>query len=305
MAEWCFPAVLSSVFFFLLMLSTVWFCYETIRTFFGACVFPLRPRFVVVVPKVHKTTAVRVILAPDAGPGSNDRARRVKRYGRGNSGRLAAKQLTAEVAPEDQLWTGASIGQPFATLVQITSGTFALCIFILNRPVDPAAGAAQRLCGIRARLRAAGDGEARVDAAGGSAFICAGTGWFWDGGKTHGSKEVKVPATLAIPLNPAMNENLDKVVFSLESLTAVLATLEMLIEKSPDANSKIVKSSTTSVDGLPYHPSLEAGTRTPQPRGSLKCRICRKGGINILDMRHHVGAHVLHAQVGCPHDHRY
>lgn len=196
----------------------------------------------------------------------------------------------------------------------MTSGTFALCIFILTRPVDPAAGAAQRLCGIRARLRTAGGGDARgddiaapsatvtggVDAAGGATHIGAETAWLWDGGRTHGSKEVNVPATMVLPLNPAMSQNLDEAVFSLDSLTAVLATLEMTFKKTPDATSNVVKSSATYVDGLPYHPALEVGTPVRRLPDNLKCRICGKDGIGVLDLRHHVGAHVLEAQVCWP-----
>ncbi|CAN0517094.1 unnamed protein product, partial [Ectocarpus sp. 12 AP-2014] len=85
--------------------------------------------------EVHKTTVTRIFLGPDAAPSSNDRARRVRGYGRGNSGRAAAN-LLKEADGGDDMWADALIGQPFATLVELVTGSHALCIFTLTKGVD-------------------------------------------------------------------------------------------------------------------------------------------------------------------------
>lgn len=145
------------------------------------------------------------------------------------------------------MWAAASIGQPFATVVKLATGASTLCIFTVSHVVDRAAGAAQVLRGIRVRLRTAADGDASPDNLCASSTVSGASvedaevgeyydarkAWSWDGGRTHGSKEAKFAATIALPFNPGFNKTMDKVMFTLDSLRAVLSTLEMIMDKPP------------------------------------------------------------------------
>ena len=116
----------------------------------------------------------------------------------------------------------------------------------------------------------------------------------------HGGKECKIPAALALPLNPGFGESAENVVFTLDSLKAVLQALEMLVDTTPDASSKVLKARQTSAADLPYHESLKGGSHTPDIPSRLDCLLCGRCSIPVLEMRPHVSAHVLKAQVRLP-----
>jgi len=198
-----------------------------------------------------------------------------------------------------------SIGQPFATLVQLQPGVFALCL----QNADPRAGDSQMLTGIRLRLR-------RVDTANNSGASAstgtsanedgradggAGVAWSWDGGKTLGSKQEKIPATAAVALDPPLHLDLDKLSFGLEKLTGVMTVLEANMGKTHGASSSALRLSGPAAVDLPYHPSLQSGTQTLQDPDRLDCRLCggRDAGkeVPIQEMRAHIAAHILQAQV--------
>lgn len=68
--------------------------------------------------------------------------------------------------------------------------------------------------------------------------------------------------------------------------------------KCQGASSSALKLTGPAAAELPYHPSLQSGTQTLQDPDRLQCRLCGAEDIPIREMRAHISAHILEAQVG-------
>ena len=258
-------------------------------------------------------------LSPGAMPGSNDRLRRVRGYGRHRDGARIAAMLRGKGTPEDDMWAAADIGQPFATLVKLGSAGYTLCLFALSKPVVADKGASQRISGTRLRLVAStSGGNNREDsddvslsmpmdeATGGTPPTTSkddvDTIWSWVGGRTVGTREDKIPATLAIPVNPCFDDRLENVCFSLGDLQTLAGNLEFQLERMNEVVPHMVDYSANGIRELPYHSSVVitqlAGEAVEVDR--VNCRVCDRKGVPIEDMRAHIGAHILDSEVTEP-----
>ena len=74
-----------------------------------------------------------------------------------------------------------------------------------------------------------------------------------DGQSAHGNK---IPATLAIPVNPCFHDRLENVCFSLSDLQTLAGNLEFQLERMNEVVPHMVDYSTDGTTELTYHPSV-------------------------------------------------